>query len=65
VNVTPLFVANAQWPKLIQPREGSLHNPSPSAQSTAVLSVSLGEPRHDVAGTQTSPDRLGVIAAVA
>ena len=65
MDVGPLFIADAQAAKLIQPRESSLHHPSPSAQSTAMLGVALGEPRHDVAGTQTLADCLGVIATVA
>jgi hypothetical protein len=65
MDVGPLFIADAQATELIKPREGSLHHPSPPAQSTAILSVSLGEPRHDVASTQASPDCLGVIATVA
>jgi hypothetical protein len=65
MDVGPLFIADAQAAKLIQPREGSLHHPSPSAQSTAMLSVSLGQPRHNVAGTQTLPDRFRVITTVA
>jgi hypothetical protein len=65
MDVGPLLIANSQPTKLIKPREGSLHNPSPSAQSTAMISVSFGEPRHDVAGTQTLPDLFGVITTVA
>jgi hypothetical protein len=30
-----------------------------------MFSVSFGEPRHDVAGTQTLPDRFRVITTVA
>ena len=44
VNVRPFFVAHAQSPELIEPCEGSLHHPAPSAQSTAMFYVSLGEP---------------------
>ena len=65
MNVSPFFIANAQPPELIEPCEGSLHNPAPSAQSTAVLGVALREPGYDVAGAQTSPDGFGVITAVA
>ena len=48
--VDPLLLANTQPAKLIQPSEGSFHNPAPSAQSVAMLSVSLGEHRHNGAG---------------
>jgi hypothetical protein len=65
MDVGPLLIANSQSAKLIHPGERPLHNPAPSAQSTAMISVSFGEPRHDVAGTQTLPDRFGVIATVA
>jgi hypothetical protein len=65
MDVGPPFIADAQAAKLIKPREGSLHHPSPPAQSTAMLSISLGEPRHDVADTQPLPDRFRVITTVA
>ena len=35
----------------IQPAEGPLHDPPPLSQPNAVLSVSLGKQRRDVAGT--------------
>jgi hypothetical protein len=56
VNVRPLLVANTQPPELIQPSEGPLHDPAPSAQSAAMFGVALGEPRYNAAGTQTLPD---------
>jgi hypothetical protein len=65
MDVGPPFVANTQAAKLIQPGEGSFYHPAPSAQSTAMLSISLGEPRHDVADTQPLPDRFRVITTVA
>jgi hypothetical protein len=65
MDVGSLFIADAQAAKLIKPSEGSLHHPSPSAQSAAMISVSFGKPRLDVAGTQTLPDRFGVITTVA
>ena len=49
----PVFHSVPQSPELIQPCEGSLHHPTPSAQSAAVFGVALGEPRHDVASAQT------------
>jgi hypothetical protein len=64
MDVCPLFIANTQATKLIQPGEGSFHYPAPSAQSAAMFSVAPREPRHDVAGTQTLPDCLRVITTV-
>ena len=65
MNVGALFVANTQAPELIYPGEGPFNDPPPSAQSAAMFSVAPREPRHNVARTQTSPDCLGVITAVA
>jgi hypothetical protein len=65
VNVSPLFVANAQSPELIQPCEGSLHHPAPSTQSAAVFCVALRKKRDDASVTQTFPDRFGIITTVA
>ena len=45
MNVSSLFVANAQAAKLTKPGEGSFYYPPPSAQPTAVFGVSLGEHR--------------------
>ena len=65
VNVRPFFVAHAQTPELIQPSEGPFDHPSPSSQSAAMFGVALRKKRDDAAGTQTSPDCLGVITTVA
>src|SRR5438445_1157511 len=61
----PVFVAHPQPPELIQPSEGRFDHPSPSPQSAAMFGVALRKKRDDVAGTQTSPDCLGVITTVA
>ena len=45
VNVRPLFVAHPQTPELVQPSEGPFDYPPPSAQSTAMLGVSLRKQR--------------------
>jgi len=45
VDVSSLFVANAQTAKQAKPGQGSLYYPPPSAQTTAVFGVSLGEAR--------------------
>ncbi len=47
MDVSSLFVANAQAAKLIKPSEGSFYYPPPSAHSTAVFGVPLSEPRRD------------------
>jgi hypothetical protein len=65
MDVSPFFITDAQAAKLIQPSEGSLHHPSPSPQSAAMLGVAFGQPRHDVASTQTFPNCLRVITPVA
>jgi hypothetical protein len=64
MDVGPLFIANAQAAKLIEPGEGPFYNPSPSAEPAAMLGVAPGEPRYDVAGMQTLPYRFGVITTV-
>ena len=43
MDVSPLFTAHTQTAELIEPSEGSLHHPPPSAQSTAMFGVALGE----------------------
>ena len=65
MNVRPFFVAHAQSPKLIQPGERPLHDPSPSPQSATMFGVALRKKRHDASVTQTLPDRFGIITAVA
>ncbi len=64
MNVSPLFVANAQSPELIQPGERPLDDPAPAPQSAAVFGVALCKKRDDASVTQTLPDRLGVITTV-
>jgi len=51
VDVGSFFEPHAQTAKLIKPSEGSLYHPPPSAQTTAVLGVSLSEPRPDPANS--------------
>ena len=63
--VGPPFVANAQSSELIQPCEGPLHYPSPLPQPAAMVGVALGKKRDDVSATQTLPDRVRIITAVA
>jgi hypothetical protein len=65
VYVCALLIANSQSAKLIQPREAAFHHLPPSAQSTAMFSVALGEQRHNMPGTETSPDCFRIISTVA
>jgi hypothetical protein len=65
MDIGSLLVADAQSTELVEPRKGSFHYPAPSAQSASMFGVALREPRHDAAGTQTSPDCLRVITTVA
>jgi hypothetical protein len=65
MDVRSFLITDAQSPKLVEPSERPLHDPAPSAEPAAMLGVALREPRLNVAVTQTSPDRLGVITAVA
>ena len=45
VDVSALFIANAQAAKLIEPGKGSLYDPPPTTQPTAMFSISLGDRR--------------------
>ena len=65
MNIRPPFVANAQPPELIQPSEGPFHDPSPSAQPTAMFGVALRKKRDDAPLTQTLADWLSVITTIA
>jgi hypothetical protein len=65
VDVGPLIVPHAEAPKLIQPGKCALHYPAPPSQPTAMLRSADGHQRENVAGSQTLPDRLCVIRAVA
>ena len=65
MDVGPLLIANAQAAKLVEPSKAPLHDPPPSAQSTAVLGVTLCQERLNVPGAQTSADCLSVITTVA
>ena len=65
MDVGPLFIAHSQAAKLIEPSESSLYHPPPSAQSTTMFGIALSEQWHDVGGTQSSPDCVGVITTVA
>jgi len=65
MDVGSFLITDAQSPKLIEPSERPLDDPTPSAQSTSMFGVALREKRDDVAANQTLADRLGIIAPVA
>ena len=65
MNVGSFLITDAQSAKLIEPSERPFHDPTPLAQSASMFGIALGKPRHDVAGTETSPDRFRIITAVA
>jgi hypothetical protein len=51
VDVSPLFIPDAQAAELAQAGEGSFDHPSTSAQPTAVFGISLCEPIPDPANS--------------
>jgi hypothetical protein len=65
MDVCPLLIATSQSPKLVELSKASLHHPPPVPQSTAMIGISLREPRDNATATETAPDRLGVITTVA
>ena len=65
VHISPLFVTHSQSPKLIQPSEGRLHHPPPSAQSAAVFGIAFCKKRNNASVPQVLPNRFGIIPAVA
>ena len=64
MDVSPLFLANSQPPKLIEPSESPLHHPAKSAEPAAVFGIAHREPRRDAAGAQTLPDCRRIITTV-
>jgi len=65
VDIGSLLVADSQSAKLVEPGKATLDYPPPSAQPAAMLGVTHREQRHDAALTQTLPDCLRIITAVA
>ena len=64
MDVCPLFIANTQATKLIQPGEGSFHHPAPSSRSAAVFGITLCQKSQNMSGAQTLSDCLCVITTV-
>lgn len=65
MNVCSLLVADAQSAELVKPGKTAFNDPSPLAQSAAVLRIASGKPRNDVARAQTLTNCLCIITAVA
>ena len=65
MDISSLFIANAQPTELIEPCKGPLDHPAVDTQTAAVLGVSFGEQRCDLAGTKALTDSLGIITPVA
>jgi hypothetical protein len=64
MDVGTLLMASAQSARLVEPGEGSLHDPSPPTETTAVFGVAHREQRDDATVVQTLPDCLRVITTV-
>jgi len=58
------FVAHAQAPELMQPRDGSLDHPPGFAQATAMLGIATGDLGLNAALSENLAQAIGVIAAV-
>ena len=56
MDVGSFLVSDAQSPKLIEPSECPLDDPTPSSQSASMFGVALREQRQDVPVAQTMPD---------
>jgi hypothetical protein len=64
VKVRAFFVAHAQPPELIEPRERPLNDPAPSPQAAAVFGVALRQKRDNASVTQTLSDRFSIVTTV-
>jgi len=65
MDVGPLFIANTQATKLIEPSERPFYHPAPLPQSAPMFRVAPSDHGQNMAGKQTLADCLGVIATVA
>ena len=64
MDVGPLVIPQAQAAKLVEPRKRALDDPPPPAEATAVVRAAHRQPRHDVTGPETAPNRVCVVAPV-
>ena len=60
MDVGSFLVANAQSPKLVQPSERPLHDPAPSAQSTAMFGVALQTKKAATASATANACPVGI-----
>src|SRR6516164_169188 len=58
------FIPQPQAAKMIQPCERAFHNPAPLAQPAAMFRIAHGQPRPDLASTQSIANVLGVVGSV-
>jgi len=65
MDVGTLLIADAQSARLVEPGEGSLHDPSPPTKTTAVFGVAHREQRDNATVAQTLPNCRRVITAIA
>jgi hypothetical protein len=56
MDVGTLLVTDAQSAELVEPGKGSLHDPSPSTEPTAMFGFSHSEQRQNAERRQTFPD---------
>ncbi len=64
MDVGATVVANTQPPELVQPTDGSFHDPSALAQAAAVLGVSGGDRRGNAAGPKGHSMRVRVVGPI-
>jgi hypothetical protein len=64
VDLGPLFVPHAQATELVQPREGTLDHPAPSAQPAAIFRIAHRKQRHDTSGPERATEFLRVVGSV-
>jgi len=65
VDVVSAFAAHAEATHLVQPTEGSFHDPAMNAQAAAVGRVSAGQDRFNAALPQLSAMRFRVVGPIA
>ena len=62
--ICSFFIPQAKTTELIQPREGTFHDPAKSPQPTTMLGIAHCEQRGYAAGAQSTADVLRVIGPV-
>ena len=64
MDISALFIANAQPTELIEPCKSPFDHPPIFAQTATVLGVSFSEQRHHMSATKPLTDSLRVIAPI-